>query len=100
MSWSASGKGTRDEVVAGITKLLDGVASSYPTGTLEGDDIAVARARCLASLAAIDMSAQPYYEDDLVQAVVSGSHSWNGSADTPLTTNFSVSVARVLKAQK
>jgi hypothetical protein len=95
MSWGTIRKGTREQVTAEISADFENFTKNYPRGTNEGEDVEVARMRCLALLATIDMSVDAYFEDDVVQASANGSHSWSGDKEKPRTANFTVKVERV-----
>jgi hypothetical protein len=100
MSWGTIRKGTREQVTAEISADFENFTKNYPRGTNEGEDVEVARMRCLALLATIDMSVDAYFEDDVVQASANGSHSWSGDKEKPRTANFTVKVERVPRVQK
>jgi hypothetical protein len=97
MSWGTTRKGTREEVKSGLTTDFVQFSASYPPGTLEGDDVALVKARCFTLLDVIDLTPSPYYEADLVKVEVSGSHGWTGTKETPTHANFKLSVERVNK---
>lgn len=100
MSWGTQREGTVESVTAEVTQDFDNFGKTYAPGTLEGDDVAVARARVFALLAGIDLSHQDYYEDGLVRVSANGSHGWSGSKENPTSAGFSVKVERIGKSQK
>lgn len=100
MSWGTIRTGSRDEVVKWIDGDFAGFANMYPTGTLEGDDVAAAKKRVDALLTSLDLTPVTYYENDLVTVEANGSHSWDKSKDAPCQASFTVKVARVLRPPK
>lgn len=101
MSWSVNVRGTKSELAACLDDKFDQVASMYPKGTLEGDDIEVARARVKAVVAALDVRPHSFWDGELIQVACNGSHSWGDMGkEEPSSSSFSVSVARVVAPQK
>lgn len=94
MSWGTTRQGTIEEVRAQLTKEFEQIASNYPPGTLEGDDVQAAKERVFKLLDALDTTSQGYGPEVRVDA--NGSHGWsNEGKEHPVYGTFNVSVKRV-----
>lgn len=101
MSWGVTATGTKAEVKAALEKQFASCANMCAPGTLEGDDIVAARARMFAAIDALDVTPDPFWDGDKIQASANGSHSWGDSGkETPSSATFHTSVYRVRATQK
>lgn len=90
MSWGIDMTGTKDAMVAAVTKEMDKIAATYE-GKEEGKDVLAIKDRILSLIAATELVKDTYTDWNGVMVKASGSHSsssggiWNASFQVAVT---------------